>query len=203
MILSVEFDDFYKSFIIAAQILEDCGFRGTFNISLRGVVSERKADRVRMFPDADILTWEEVKKLQSRGHDIASHGVRHNDLMLATPEELELEIVTSKRLFEARGIKVNSYACAFNNYTWKADELAAKHYRAIRGVQGINPLPFKGHVYHSLWGSDVIEKLAEYKDKPLWIVAAWHDINPTEFRAFMDRVKSCGIEVKTVAEMIG
>ena len=193
---------FYKSFIVAAQILEDCGFRGTFNINLRGVVSERRADRIRMFPDADMLTWEEVKQLQSRGHDIASHGVRHNDLGLATPEELEVEIAASKRLFEARGIRVNSYACAFNNYTWQADNLAAKHYKAIRGVQGINPLPFKGHVYHSLRGSDVIEKLAEYKDKPIWVVTVWHDINPDVFRASIRKVRDMDIEVKTVAEMI-
>jgi peptidoglycan/xylan/chitin deacetylase (PgdA/CDA1 family) len=189
--------------MVAAQILEECGFRGTFNISLRNIVSERKADRVRMFPDADILTWREIQKLQGRGHDIASHGVRHNDLGLTTPEELEMEIVGSKRLFEARGIRVNSYACAFNSYTQKADELAMKHYGAIRGTQGINQLPFRGHVYRSIEGTEAVKRLPEFKDKPVWLVGAWHDINPIEFKESIRRVKESGVQVKTVAEMIG
>jgi len=202
MIFTFSFDDAYKSFLSAASILEKYGFRGTFNISLRDVICERRDDRLRMFPDTDILTWGEVKHLQDRGHEIASHGVRHGDLGLATPDELLIEIVGSKRMFNARGINVSTYACAFNSFTPKAERQSEGYYRSIRGVQGINELPMKGRVYHSVVGPEIVPKLPKMMKDNVWVVGAWHDISPRGFEDSVKAVKALKVPVRLVREMM-
>jgi len=190
-------DDGYESWLNAARILEKHGWRGTFNVCLRNVANERLATRQRMFPPSDVLTWSEVRWLQNAGHEIASHGVRHTDLSGATKEELELEMASSKRVFTSRGIRVDTYACQFNNYTSEADAVSRQHYRTIRGLTGVNTTPFTGRIYRALRGDLAVDAVSDGK----WVVGIWHNITPEKFALDVERVAKSGAIVKTVREM--
>ena len=68
MKVAFTFDDATKDHITyAAPILEKYGYRGLFNI-VTDVIGQ----------DERFLTWEDVRDLIARGHEIASHGMEYH-----------------------------------------------------------------------------------------------------------------------------
>lgn len=199
MTFTFSFDDGYQSWMRAADVLEARGCRGTFNVCLRNVTAKRHPARPRMFPPADVLTWDEVEELQERGHEIASHGTRHIDLGRATPQELRMEVVQSKAVFDSRGIKVKTYACAFNGFNDEVDRMTLTCYQTVRGsVAPNNPLPFTGRVYHAMGWVNAVNGLTD----DLWSVGIWHDVSPG-FDVQVDRILGIpGVVAKTVREVV-
>lgn len=198
MIFTFGFDDGYHSWLDASKVLEEHGFRGTFNVCLRNVVQQRLTERKRMFPPSDVITWDEVLDLQNRGHEVASHGVRHCDFSRATDAEIRLEFEGSLSVFRSRGVNVETYACAFNNWTERADKVGREFYKVIRGPVGVNYPPFKTRNYKCLSGEAAVNMAESNPKADMWVVGNWHDINPDGFRSQVERVKRLGVEVKTV-----
>ena len=190
-------DDGYSSWLKMADILEHYDYRGTFNVSLRNAVTQRLSTRPRMFPPANVITWDELMYLQNRGHEIACHGTRHINLTDATKEELNMELIYSKRVFQSRGIDVSTYACQFNNYTSEVGKLSEEHYDTVRGVTGVNIMPFKGRIYHALTSADALKEIKE----GIWAVGIWHNISPEKFLKDVEKASETGTTVKTVREM--
>lgn len=152
-----------------------------------------------MFPEDDVITWGELKKLKEAGHEIASHGVRHIDLNLCNQQELEMEIVGSLKLFKSRGFTVTTYGCAFNTYPKEAQELALKHYKTFRNWVGVNKVPIRTRVYKVLRAGDAYNEASKGDNK--WVVSTWHDIKDTNFKKYLDKVEKLGVEVKIVRWM--
>lgn len=193
-------DDGYQSWPNAAKMLSDNGWHGTFNVSLRNVVSERRFDRVKMFPPENVLTWGEVKEIQDMGHEIAAHGVRHIDLSECTNEELQLEVVTPKGVFASRNVMVTSYACAFNCWSKRVQDIGIQHYKAIRGVAGMDNLPpYNSPIYHTHGWNIALDKIRKEKGN-IWICGAWHD-DLANFGDAIKQVKRSGATVRSVEEM--
>ena len=200
MIFTFSFDDSYKSWTGASEVLDEYGYKGVFNVCLRNVTHKRPLTRQRMFPDRDILTWDEVQDIHSMGHEIASHGVRHIDIPLCSDEELDLEINGSYAVFESHGINVSSYTCAFNGWTAEAEQLSRRNYDSFRLGVGVNKLPLKGRTYYVMSAGDAVEYAVANPDKHEWVVGAWHDVNLNGFRRRVRQIKESGIPVKTVRE---
>lgn len=69
----------------------------------------------RLDPDLDtIMTWQELKFLQSAGHEIASHTVSHEILPSLGEEALMHELVESKRILE-RGLGASVQGFCYPN----------------------------------------------------------------------------------------
>ena len=69
--VTLTFDDNPKGHLtVAAPVLERYGFRGTFNI-----VSDWVGK------DAKKMTWDDIRELRRRGHEIASHAASHPNLV--------------------------------------------------------------------------------------------------------------------------
>lgn len=183
-----------------ADILEEYGYRGTFNVCLKNVVHHRKDGRQRMFPDSDVLTWEEVQELQERGHEIASHGTRHVDLHLCNHQEKLMELAESKGVFISRGIHVTSYTCAFNAYDAEIVMMGYDFYESFRGHVGTNYYPPEGKMYHCNT-PELVDEIIKAQDQNIWYVAAWHDPDLSRFRKHVEKIHNAeGIKVITVRE---
>lgn len=120
------FDDGLSSTVRrAAEILEDAGARAIFAVPAAWpdvAPAEREAWFQRhVYPvptelhasagDVDAPSWEELRGLVARGHEIWSHGFDHVRLRRDTPSDvLERELVGSKRILEDRlGSAVRGY----------------------------------------------------------------------------------------------
>ena len=85
------FDDGYAShFELVAPLLKRYRFNGIFFIT------------VNLVGRPGHLSWDQVRKLAFLGMEIGSHGVSHRPLTSLSKQELEQELVDSKRLLEER-----------------------------------------------------------------------------------------------------
>lgn len=80
------FDDgFSEHHTLAAPVLEKYGFRGIFNICPDAIDTKKDFESGHTF-----LTWDQVRDLMKRGHEITNHSLTHADLrILAEKGDLE------------------------------------------------------------------------------------------------------------------
>lgn len=73
--VSLTFDDgLAEHYTIVAPELEKRGFRGTF-----GVIGSKLNKDGRHVKDTTRMTWQQVKELAQRGHEISNHGWAHRN----------------------------------------------------------------------------------------------------------------------------
>ena len=110
------FDDGYTShFEIVAPLLLRYHFSATFFIPVERVGR------------AGHLTWEQLRKLVFLGMEIGSHGVTHRPMTSLSPEELDQELVDSKRILEERlGVPVRALAAPGGFWNGKVAEAAQR-----------------------------------------------------------------------------
>ncbi|MBI4343727.1 MAG: polysaccharide deacetylase family protein [Candidatus Omnitrophica bacterium] len=94
------FDDGYASHgEVAASLLVRYRFTGTFFVTIERVGRP------------GYLTWEQLRKLVFLGMEVGSHGLTHRPLTSLPREELERELVESKRMLETQlGVPVQALA---------------------------------------------------------------------------------------------
>jgi peptidoglycan/xylan/chitin deacetylase (PgdA/CDA1 family) len=124
--LLICFDDGLANTIrLAAPILETAGGRAIFAVPAAwpDVPTEGQPGwfRQHVYPtptelhtfdgDIEAPTWDELKAVVARGHEVWSHGVEHLQLREATPADvLQREIAQSKEILEQRlGSAVRGY----------------------------------------------------------------------------------------------
>lgn len=95
------FDDGYVDFYtIVYPLLKKYDMRATLFV-LTGAVDQ----------NPNFLTWKQLEELRDYGIEIGAHTVTHPDLTAISSEEVEKELLTSKRELETRlGIKVDFFA---------------------------------------------------------------------------------------------
>lgn len=90
MRVTLTFDDSLKDhLLIAAPLLEERGWRGTFNLVTDWVGKDERH-----------LTWEDVRELVRRGHEVATHTKTHRNLVELL--EKEGEEAVRRELAESR-----------------------------------------------------------------------------------------------------
>ena len=88
--VTLTFDDSLKDhLLIAAPLLEKRGWRGTFNLVTDKIGADDK-----------FLTWDDVRELLRRGHEIATHTKTHRNLVVLL--EKEGEEAVRRELAESR-----------------------------------------------------------------------------------------------------
>ncbi len=74
-------------------------------------------ERMKMFSDESLLTWAEIREMDSYGLEFQSHGHSHSFLSLASAEELEHEVKTSKRILEKElKCKINWFCYPYGDF---------------------------------------------------------------------------------------
>lgn len=106
---AVTFDDGYRSVLLEGlPVLERLGVPGTLFPNIAYLDSEELKVGPALQPwldshhrhELESLTWDEVRTLAGKGWEIGSHTLTHPYLTRTSDEELERELVESKRRLE-------------------------------------------------------------------------------------------------------
>jgi glycosyltransferase involved in cell wall biosynthesis/peptidoglycan/xylan/chitin deacetylase (PgdA/CDA1 family) len=180
----ITFDDGHlDTFQLAFPILNKYGFKATLfvNSGLVGKrfwVGGRRPDPViwheqqpamyqahsenwRMY---EFLSWDQIKSLQQAGWEIDSHAVTHPFLTQLTPQELEKELVESKRTLATRlGGPIDFFCYPSGDYNKKVQQQVAS-----AGYQGAVVSP--SHYELSYYWDDPYawERIGLWQDVAFW-----------------------------------
>ena len=204
--ISITFDDGYVSQYNALKQLENYGWRGVvyFPSGLTG----------GYFEGIPIMTWDEVKDLQSRGHEIGAHTLTHARASNLSREIFEFEIKESKLLLMEHQINADSFAYPYNDVRYP--NIIKKYFSSQRNVNGgINEIG-TDEIYglalvHDNYQQLLSEYIEDLKSEGGWLVLVIHnvdasprhdiDLSPEEYEWVLEQVKNSGIPVKTVSEI--
>lgn len=130
--ISYTFDDgLEEQYTLAAPELEKRGFRGTFviNGSKINIDNSHITDTTRM-------TWQQVKELSDRGHEITNHGWAHRNLARFSAEEIAEDIYRNDGAIAAvTGIMPRTYAYPNNTMKGPGVEIATRNRVGTRTFQ--------------------------------------------------------------------
>ncbi len=79
-----------------------------------------------------LMNWQQIQELADAGFDFGSHTVSHPDLTALPPEEIEHELVESKRLIEERaGQNIVEHFCyPYGKWNSAVRDATVRHYRS-------------------------------------------------------------------------
>lgn len=118
----LSFDDGYLGqYLYAMPILKKKGWAGQLNLKAEG----------------SDLSSKQAKKMVDAGWEIASHTITHPDLTVISPEQLETELVDSKRILEKDlGIEIVNFCYPAGQYNQEvAEAVEAAGYRGATTVE--------------------------------------------------------------------
>lgn len=126
----ITFDDGFRDFYSAAfPILRKHKFSATVFIPT-GMLGEQRSQ----WKNDDLMTWSEVRELQSCGVRFGSHTVNHLELENLEEKEVERELSQSKQTLEDKlGVPVHSFAYPYafpqhnRSFTHRLAALLEKH----------------------------------------------------------------------------
>lgn len=174
---------------LAAPLLEEFGYRGTFLIVTGSVNRDKKSDPAPApKPDPKARSgaagkpapplrpnWEEWKALAERGHEIGSHGMTHMNLKGVTDaNQLEKEVAAAGRLIESKiGRAAVSYAYPFYGSNPTAKKFVLARHALDRGY-----LPCYGNADFTAAGAQ--KYIDDALSKGTWHVALVHGLSAAE-----------------------
>jgi peptidoglycan/xylan/chitin deacetylase (PgdA/CDA1 family) len=99
--IALSSDDGFKNNLKAAEIAEKYGASMCFFIN-PGIIGENDFHKIKdycitklSFPPVEFLTWEDVKNLKNKGHEIGSHTLMHINVAKSTKETIEQDMLAS------------------------------------------------------------------------------------------------------------
>jgi len=119
----LSFDDGYLGqYLYAMPILRKKGWAGQLNLKAEG----------------SDLSSKQVKKMIAAGWEIASHTITHPDLTVISADQVETELVDSKRMLERDlGVEIVNFCYPAGEYN--ADVAAAVEAAGYRGATTVEP----------------------------------------------------------------
>ena len=205
--ISITFDDGYSSQYIAAEKLEEYGYKGTFYIQTDSVGKE--------FENISIMTWDQIKDLRAKGNEIGGHGAGHLKAGDVSSDIYEKDILKSMEIFENNNITVKNFAYPYGDDSKK--NITLKYFETARGIKPC----INGFDDKEICGLTLVSKNEEYKVltdyltglkvKGGWLILVIHgvdenqrpdvDLKEEEFDWVLQQIKDSKIQVKTIAEI--
>lgn len=106
------FDDgFQSNYKNLFPILKRFGFNATIFLTTDFIGRRMTWRKAKGIPDFPMLSWEQIRIMQSYGIDFQSHGASHSFLTTLSEEELEREISRSVEEIEERLGKKTEFFC--------------------------------------------------------------------------------------------
>jgi peptidoglycan biosynthesis protein MviN/MurJ (putative lipid II flippase)/peptidoglycan/xylan/chitin deacetylase (PgdA/CDA1 family) len=151
--VALTFDDGYAdNFEQAVPLLERSGHRATFFV-VAGAIDDGSPfdwDMDSAGIDQRRMTWDQLRDLRARGHEIGSHSLTHPlDLRTLSDDQLDAEVRGSKRLLEERlQCEVTSFCYPAGHLDGRVTECVKRAgYRYACGVrQRESSIPLGGDV---------------------------------------------------------
>ncbi|MBI9072511.1 MAG: polysaccharide deacetylase family protein [Melioribacteraceae bacterium] len=122
----ITFDDYFISDWYNADLgLQKYDWKATFFISNLNTLSEEDFEKLRL--------------LQSKGHEVGSHGLNHKKAKEYSQadkldEYIQTDILPSIEILEKNGLKINSFAYPGGARTKDTDEVLLDHFNIIRAT---------------------------------------------------------------------
>lgn len=164
--ISYTFDDGYtEQFTIACTELEKRGFRGTFGIngSKINADTQHKKDTTRM-------SWDEVREMSRRGHEVTNHGWAHRNFARFPIEVIREDIrKNDSAIYAVTGIMPRTFLYPNNNKKAEGRAEAEKNRVGTRLFQRSLGSKATRENLHD-WVNELIEK----RD---WGVTMTHGLN--------------------------
>ena len=198
--ISYTFDDGLRDqYTLAAPMLDEVGFKGTFFV-IPGKVSSTTEDAETRKNDKrawGTITWAELREMAARGHEIANHTWSHRGLAKLPLEEVAAEFSrAAETIAREIGRPPMTLAFPFNQSTPEIQALALRHHVAYRSRQ----LGVGGE-------KSTLSSLNAWAEKQVgertWGVVMAHGIgrgyaaftDPNIFREHLRHVKSRGADI--------
>jgi peptidoglycan/xylan/chitin deacetylase (PgdA/CDA1 family) len=207
MYISITFDDGYSSQYDAAKTLESYGWRGTFYIPTDSIGNN--------FENISTMDLQQIKDLQSRGHEIGGHGASHLDASNVSAETYEADILEGKNFLEQNNLSVGNFAFPYGDDSKK--DIVLKYFDTARSTKPcINSISDR-----ELCGLTLVSQNEEYKALTIyindlklkggWLVVVIHgvdenprtdiDITPEEFVWILEQLNQTNAKVMTVEQV--
>jgi peptidoglycan/xylan/chitin deacetylase (PgdA/CDA1 family) len=203
--ISITFDDGYSSQYGAAKTLESYGWHGTFYIPTDFVG--------KTYENISVMDLQQIKDLQSRGHEIGGHGASHVNASNVSAEAYEADILEGKNFLEQNNLSVRNFAFPYGDDSKK--DIALKYFDTARSIKPcINNISDR-----ELCGLTLVHQNEEYKSlttyvnelKGGWLVIAIHsissnpradvDITPEEFNWILEQINQTNAKVMTIEQV--
>jgi peptidoglycan/xylan/chitin deacetylase (PgdA/CDA1 family) len=119
----INFDDGYKNIMLTKEYLKNMNIKPVLFL----LAKPELADQTELKNTIEFLTIDEVKSLISDGWEIGSHGITHKDFWTLTPEEIENEVIESKKILEQTyGINIKYFSYPRGRYSKEIVEAVKK-----------------------------------------------------------------------------
>ncbi|GEM_PF-6056571 len=212
-LVSIVFDDGWVSAVEqAAPIMESYGFRGTWFIV---------ADFVdKPGYQADHATSKLLDDIAERGHEIASHSWDHSNLATLDREQVEWQLVESKKRLEEFGWPVAGLAPPGGLLRPEDLDLVKNSYSYSRTIdEGVNSKPYDTYGLKSVsFLSTTTPGTLKYWIEQAgltesWLIVVFHRmapeaqyetfVTPQQFQEAMELIAESGAVVRPIGEILG
>jgi peptidoglycan/xylan/chitin deacetylase (PgdA/CDA1 family) len=127
----ITFDDGYKTvYAEAFPVLQHYGMKATVFLTMG---EREKVESIGRLPSFNgrynMLTWHEIREMQSSGIDFGAHTLTHPDLTRLSFDRVEAEICDSKAILENMlGTPVECFAYPYGRYDNRSREIVRQHF---------------------------------------------------------------------------
>jgi peptidoglycan/xylan/chitin deacetylase (PgdA/CDA1 family) len=126
----ITFDDGYESvYSNALPVLRDLNFSATVYLTTGMNPTGRFDERLPSLENRLMLSWGEIQEMQKYAIEFGAHTLTHPDLTKLSQQQIELEIGDSKkRIEDATGTEVSSFAYPFGRFDDRSREIAQQYF---------------------------------------------------------------------------
>jgi peptidoglycan/xylan/chitin deacetylase (PgdA/CDA1 family) len=126
----ITFDDGYEStYSKALPVLREVNFSATVFLTVGMDPIRRSDERLPSLESRSMLCWREIQEMQKYGIEFGAHTLTHPDLTKLPAPQIELEIGESKkRIEEATGAQVSSFAYPFGRFDERSRQIARQYF---------------------------------------------------------------------------